>query len=162
MNMAASPSRTQTIVASARRGFTLVELLIVIAAMAILAGIVIPQVSDSIDDANNSAMLANLYLMTSAIERYKIDHDGLAPDDLSGQTLAQLTSHTDADGNIGTGPDYPYGPYILHEIPDNPLNHTRAVQEVTGVPPADLDTRNGWLYYPPTGQVWAGERRTKG
>jgi prepilin-type N-terminal cleavage/methylation domain-containing protein len=143
-----------------RHGFTLVELLIVIVAMAILAGIVIPQVGQSVEDANQSAMLTDLHQLTMAIERYKIDHDGLPPDDLTGSTLPQLINKTDVDGNIGSGPNYPYGPYLVEDIPDNPLNRSRTVQECLTVPPADLGNQTGWLYHPPSGQIWAGEKRS--
>ena len=142
-----------------RTGFTLVELLIVIVAMAILAGIVIPQVGAAIDDANESAMLSDLHSLTTAIERYRIDHDGMPPDDLTGQSLPQLTSSTDSYGNIGIGPDYPFGPYMLGEIPVNPLNLSGAVFQAASAPPQSLETLSGWWYYPPSGQIWAGQQR---
>ncbi len=144
-----------------RAGFTLVEVLIVIVAMAILAGIVIPQVGASIDDANESAMLADLHELTLAIERYKIDHDGLPPDDLTGDTLRQLTTTTDSYGNIGNGPEYYYGPYLLQDIPENPLNHSPRVSETMVTPPADLSSKSGWWYHVPSGQIWAGEKRVR-
>lgn len=48
----------------------------VIVALAIMAGIVIPQVSGAVDDAKQGTMLANLHEVTNAIERYRMEHSG--------------------------------------------------------------------------------------
>ena len=141
-----------------RRAFTIVELMIVIVAMTILAGILVPQVEESLQDANQSAMLSNLYELTNAIERYKMDHNGRAPQVIN-SSLPQLVNSTDVDGNIGSGPGYPYGPYILGKIPANPLNNSARVKEILIAPPANAQNETGWLYYPTTGQIWAGERK---
>ncbi len=141
-----------------RAGFTIVELMIVIVAMTILAGILVPQVEQSLQDANSSAMLTNLYELTNAIERYKMDHNGRAPDVVNA-TLPQLIQSTDIDGNIGQGSGYPYGPYILGKIPKNPMNDSAQVKEILVAPPTNAQNEIGWLYYPITGQVWAGEKK---
>src|SRR5262245_9543579 len=140
---------------SARRGFTLIEILMVIAAMAIIAGVVVPQVTTIIDDAKNSAMLRDLRELTAAIERYRMDHNGAAPDLIQSQTLVQLVSKTDMDGNLGSGPEYIYGPY-MERVPPNQLNNIRRVFRVNSTPPASLSSRVGWVYHPDSGQVWAG------
>src|SRR5262245_39345724 len=98
------------------RGFTLIEVLMVVAAMAIIAGVVVPQVTTAIDDAKNSAMLRDLRELSMAIERYRMDHNGGAPDQIQNGVLIQLTQKTDADGNVGNGPQFTYGPYA-REIP---------------------------------------------
>src|SRR5687768_14860149 len=105
--------------ARTRRAFTIIEMLMVIVALAIMAGIVIPQVSGAVDDAKQGTMLANLHEVTNAIERYRMDHVGLTPDQVVGRRLVQLTSKTNADGDIGTGPGFTYGPYLT-EMPENP------------------------------------------
>ena len=100
-----------------RRGFTLIEVLMVVTALAIIAGVVVPQVTTVIDDARNAAMLRDLREFTLAIERYRMDHNGRPPDLIQNETLVQLVSKTDADGNVGSGPQYIYGPY-LPETPE--------------------------------------------
>jgi prepilin-type N-terminal cleavage/methylation domain-containing protein len=140
---------------SSRGGFTLVEILMVVAAMAIITGVVVPQVTTVIDDAKNSAMLRDLRELTMAIERYRMEHNGGAPDLIQNGVLIQLTQKTDADGNVGTGPEHIYGPYA-REIPTNPLNGISRVFRVNTAPPATLTNRAGWIYHPASGQIWAG------
>src|SRR5262245_62341380 len=98
---------------SSRAGFTLIEVFMVVAALAIIAGVVVPQVTTVMDDARNAALLKDLREFTFAIERYRMEHNGGPPDLIQNEKLVQLMQMTDADGNIGTGPQYPYGPYPL-------------------------------------------------
>lgn len=127
----------------------------VITALAIMAGIVIPQVSGAVDDAKQGSMLVNLHEVTNAIERYRMDHTGMPPDQVVARRLPQLTETTNVDGDIGTGPSYPYGPY-LSRMPNNPLSETANVYTVNTAPPATLDKRIGWVYHLDSGQIWAG------
>jgi general secretion pathway protein G len=138
-----------------RSAFTLIEMLMVIVALAIMAGVVIPQVSGAVDDAKQGTMLANLHELTNAIERYRMDHTGLPPDQVVGRRLTQLLNKTNVDGVIGTGPGFIYGPYLA-QMPQNPLSDTANVYTVTTVPPSNLDKRIGWVYHVETGQIWAG------
>lgn len=56
-------------------GFTLIELLIVIAILAVLAAIAIPLVVNRIDKARESADLANVSQLQSAVDLYLLDFD---------------------------------------------------------------------------------------
>jgi general secretion pathway protein G len=138
-----------------RGGFTLIEVLMVVAALAIIAGVVVPQVTTVIDDAKNSAMLRDLREFTMAIERYRMEHNGGAPDLIQNGILVQLIDKTDADGNVGAGPQYTYGPY-LQGMPTNPLNGVDRVFRINSAPPSSLSSRVGWVYHPASGQIWAG------
>ena len=144
-----------------RRAFTVIEIMIVVVAMAILAGIIIPQVGDAVAEAQYTAMLYDSHMLTNAIERYKVHHFGQPPNNLAGETLMQLGAQTDASGNLGAGPSYPFGPYLLEDIPANPLNGDPRVYAVSEAPPADLQEKTGWLYHVPTGQIWGGEKRRR-
>ncbi|MEQ8785668.1 MAG: type II secretion system protein [Pirellulaceae bacterium] len=141
--------------------FTLVELLIVIVALAIIAGMVVPQFGESLEDAKRSAVLNDLHELNSAIERYRIQHDGYPPDDLSGSTLKQLTMSTDIYGDTGRGAAYPLGPYMVMGIPENPYNGSSRVILAPEVPPESPEKYEGWLYDPDTGQFWAGDAKGK-
>jgi len=136
-------------------GFTLIEVLMVVTALAIIAGVVVPQVTTVIDDAKNSAMLKDLREVTMAIERYRMDHTGAPPDLIQNDTLVQLVQRTDADGNVGNGAQNTFGPY-LPEISKNPLNGVSRVFRVSSAPPSSLSSRVGWVYHPSSGQIWAG------
>lgn len=138
-----------------RHGFTMIEVLLVIAVLSILAGVVVPQVTSVMDDARNAAVIKDLREFTFAIERYRMDHNGGTPDLVQNETLAQLLAKTDVDGNIGIGPQYPYGPYLT-TVPKNALNSVTRVFRVSTAPPANLANRVGWVYHPASGQIWAG------
>jgi prepilin-type N-terminal cleavage/methylation domain-containing protein len=141
---------------SARRAFTLIELLMVITAMSIIAGVVVPQVGSAIDEAKHSSMLAQQRQLSMAIERYQIDHNGRAPDELVNHSLPQLVNSTDAIGAIGTTASHRFGPYVKPRMPINPLNNSSDVYRSNSAPPANLTSRIGWVYHPESGQIWAG------
>ncbi len=106
-----------------RRGFTLVEILVVVIIVGILAAIVIPQFSSASQNSRESALKQDLFRMRQQIELYKNHHNGSSP------TLAnfidQMTQSSNVDGNtaaIGTA-GYPFGPYMPF-MPKNPFTDT--------------------------------------
>src|SRR3569833_2823375 len=78
-------------------GFTLVEVLIVVVIMAILAATIIPQFSNSTNDAKVSTCKFNVNTIRAQIELYKSQHNGALPS----LTLAELTGSTNSTGTIG-------------------------------------------------------------
>lgn len=138
--------------AKARRsGFTLVEILIVVVIMAVLAATIIPQFTASSEDAKVSALKYNLHTLRSQIELYRMQHNGNAPAITDG-TLPQLLGTTNADGEIGTGTNYPYGPYITGPFPVNPLDNKSDVV-ATSTWPGTATAAGGWLYQASTGKI---------
>jgi prepilin-type N-terminal cleavage/methylation domain-containing protein len=120
-----------------RNAFTLIEVLIVVIIMAVLAATIIPQFSNSTNDAKQSALDHNLHTLQSQIQVYQA-HDGNFP-----ATLNDLTS-TASDG---------YGPFV-DAVPENPFNGSSAEAAVTTVPTGPNASGEGWLYMKSTGQVW--------
>lgn len=57
-----------------KRGFTLVEVLIVLTLVGILAGIAVPLYRNSVVKAREAALLENLYKMRDAIDKYYADN----------------------------------------------------------------------------------------
>ncbi|HHW56716.1 MAG TPA: prepilin-type N-terminal cleavage/methylation domain-containing protein [Clostridia bacterium] len=55
------------------RGFTLIELIVVIAILGILATIAVPRVTTSLSNAKTNADEANLKILQNAVERYYIE-----------------------------------------------------------------------------------------
>jgi prepilin-type N-terminal cleavage/methylation domain-containing protein len=158
-------------------GFTLVELLIVVIILAILAAIVIPQFTDTTDDARATAIASNLASMRSAIEVYRQQHGSYpAATAASGGTCAtgaagtgalnteqafreQLTLYTNPAGQscTGTGGAFTFGPYI-RELPINPANNLATVEILNGGVLGGLpapDDSHGWIFDVITGELAA-------
>jgi len=134
-------------------GFTLIEVLIVVVIMAVLAATVIPQFANSTSDAKDSSLKFNLHTLRAQIELYKVHHDGVPPEvDGATGTLTQLLSSTNLAGTVGTGANFPFGPYVLNELPRNPFTNSNAVREVTSWPPSASGS-GGWVYNAGTGQI---------
>jgi general secretion pathway protein G len=137
------------------RGFTLIEVLIVVVIMAVLAATIIPQFSSSTKDAQSSTVKFNAHTLRSQIELYKAHHLGTFPT-IQNDSLPQLTSSTEVGGTIGTaGPSYPFGPY-LEEIPANPFNNLKTVGAVAtaGTVPTKGTGTTGWQYDVTTGNIY--------
>ncbi|MDP2867079.1 MAG: prepilin-type N-terminal cleavage/methylation domain-containing protein [Elusimicrobiota bacterium] len=72
-----------------RGGFTLIELMIVVAIIGILAAIAVPKFADLISKSREGATKANLASVRSAIKIYYADAEGIYP----GDNLACLTAN---------------------------------------------------------------------
>lgn len=114
-----------------RRGFTLVELLIVIIIIGVIAAIAIPSFASRTLAARESALRSNLKQVRGAIERFRAD-TGLWPAVLGDL----LRSNAPANGLNNGGQPKPIaagsfrGPY-LHVIPGSPIPHGRLEYGVT-------------------------------
>jgi general secretion pathway protein G len=138
------------------RGFTLVEVLIVVVIMAVLAAVVIPQFSSSTDDAKRSTGDFNLSTMRSIIQTYKAQHLNSNPShDATNKTLPGLIGKTLQNGTVDA--NGAYGPYLV-EFPENPYTNKRDVNLTTKTTlvAGDVTANNagGWLYNVTTGQIF--------
>ena len=140
------------------RGFTLVEVLIVVVILAILAATIIPKFTNSADEARSTNAQYNLHVLRSQIELFKAQHEGTAP---ALNTIAdQLTKKTDASGAVAS--DGAYGPY-LQAIPENPFNNDNTIVSAgSTIPPTSAASTGGWLYDEATGQIWINEENHLG
>lgn len=154
-----------------KKGFTLVEMIIVVAILGIMAAIVIPKFQGNMVQAKDSASMTNLATMRTQIELYALQHNGYPPGyiDGVGTTIAnmelQLTGTSTLTGlpSTSTVPAAPFvhGPY-LKKIPKNPFN---SLSTIAYVPEATVfstvvdGTSSGWLYKKETGEIvlnWTG------
>ena len=119
------------------RGFTLVEILIVVIILGILAAIVIPQFTNASTDARKSSLVSQLQTLRSQIQLFKLQHNDVLPDLVANQ-WSQMSSKTNLSGAVDTTATGIYGPY-LESTPKNPLN---AESVVAAAPGAGV----GWVY----------------
>ena len=61
----------------AQKGFTLVELLMAVAILAVLAGVVVPRVIEYRAQARNARCEANISNLERAVETYRFEKEGL-------------------------------------------------------------------------------------
>src|SRR2546428_14126377 len=88
------------------KGFTLVEILIVVIILGILAAIVIPQFTNASQDARKSSLASQLQTLRSQIELYKLQHGDALPDiTTAGSGWTPLTTVTAYNGTN-------FGPYM--------------------------------------------------
>jgi general secretion pathway protein G len=118
------------------KGFTLVEILIVVIILGILAAIVIPQFTNASTDARRNSLTSQLQTLRSQLELYKLQHNDQLPPCITTGTdpdseWVQMTQKTDVTGNT-TGTDF--GPY-LQQNPSNPLNSKMMVFTFAGADP---------------------------
>lgn len=142
------------------RGFSLVELVIVVVIVGLLAAIAIPRFSRGAAGASDSALSGDLAVLRNAIEMYGAEHNGTYP--LAATFEAQLTQYTNLAGatSAAKDADYPYGPY-LHSVPALKVGAAvgaTGVKAVVAAPSTqDADTSVGWLYNQTTGQIYAND-----
>lgn len=146
------------------RGFTLVELLIVVVVLGILAGIVLPSFTSSTEDTKVSATVQNLQTMRSAVDTYRFQHDDKYPGyPVGGGTPTealmkdQMTLMSKKDGStaaLGTA-GFTYGPYLKTGIPINPFNSLSTIKIIAdgSAMPTTADNTTGWVFKPQTGEL---------
>ena len=160
-----------------KRGFTLIEILIVIIVLGILAMIIVPQISVSTDDAKISTVQADLSYIRSTIQIYFVQHADTFPgqtDSTNGSTntdaavaavsmVRQLTRYTDSTGKVSDNKDgtFKYGPYLKSlALPVNPFNDLTSVvcDATSDITKARAATgANGWKYHFNTGIIYAAD-----
>lgn len=89
-----------------RKGFTLVEILIVVVILGILAAIVIPQFTNASTAAKESNLKSNLQTVRAQIELYKLDNNDVPP--ASAAALAAALADTGGKTYLKTMPDNPF------------------------------------------------------
>src|SRR5438270_437672 len=113
-----------------RRGFTLIEVLMVVVMMAILAAALVPLFASSSNDAREGSLRSNLQSLRTQIEIYRLQHLGAVPDGTL--NLRQLTVATDASGtpSVSGSADaaHPFGPYVQNALPPQAFSGLNSVK----------------------------------
>ena len=128
--------------ASKYRGFSLIELLIIVSIIGILAAIVIPTFSNANETAKAGALSSQINTVKKALILYKTDHNDTYPTDaqLITNQWQVLTNSTDIDGAT-SGSDY--GPYF-QKPPFNAFMDSNVVA---------ADDSAAWQYNSSTGAI---------
>ena len=130
-----------------RRGFTLIEILIVVIILGILAAIVIPQFTNASTQAKQSALDSTVQTLRSQIALYRLQHGDTLPDLVTNwNPLITVTAY----GN----PAQNFGPY-MQSTPTNSLTGGSVVKNGDGSAPVascdfiyDYNSGNG------SGNIW--------
>ena len=134
------------------RGFSLLELVIVVVIIGVIAAIAIPRMGSTAENSGNTAAAASTAELQRAIELYATEHLELSPaSDPDGSVntdskafVQRLLHSTDDVGNVD--PAGLYGPY-LRTWPPNPVNGKRTLRIGGAAAGTGAD---GWRFDPPT------------
>jgi len=124
-----------------QRGFTLIELVIIIAVLGIIAAVAIPKYVDMISDAKESACKGALGGLRSAVSIYYAN--------TALKTGAATWPPLDSMRTVGV--------VMAQSIPPNPYQSESNAPDsiVTGVTKGTpVGSRGGWAYKPSTGEIW--------
>lgn len=91
----------------ARSGFTLIEVLLVLAILGVIAAMVVPNLLGKQEQANIKATSISIKGFEEAVKLYAVDHDGLFPDG-NGDTVIQLLMTPEQTADSAT----PRAPYL--------------------------------------------------
>ena len=148
---------------SRRRGFTLIEILIVVIILGIMAAIAVPAFNTYGRTARESSLVSTVRTLRSQIQAYRLQHGDELPDlaaaSGAGNHFQPLAEQTTYNGKT-------QGPYLT-SVPVNALTNGSTVMNVVSmnanglpdpVPGADFI----YDYSGVTGAIWGTSDRTTG
>lgn len=147
------------------RGFTLIEILIVVVILGILATVVIPQFSNASNQARENTLKDEMRYLRTQIVVFMAQHRDCPPGYPGGDKsemateqdfIEQLIHYTNeaCDVSKTSSSAHRLGPY-LSRMPFNPINGKSSVKIVTDSSEMTPDGSTGWIYNPLTQEIVA-------
>ena len=115
-----------------RRGFTLIEILVVISVIAILASLVAPMVFRNVGDAKTAAARAQIEILGLALDSYRLDNDYYPSSAQGLEALRTAPAGEPAARNWR-------GPYLKKTIPLDPYGRPYVYRSPGEANPAAYD-----------------------
>jgi general secretion pathway protein G len=158
-----------------KKGFTLVEILVVVAILGIVAAIVLTMIGNPVSQGKEAAARKALQVIRGQVELYRFEHQGLPPGyflnpmGVKSQATTTMLTNQFIGTSTSTGTAvvsrtpaglYRYGPY-LQKLPVNPFNNKSTIKYVASTTAfsAAADKTTGWLYKKETSEFrlnWTG------
>ena len=124
-----------------KKGFTLIELMIVVAIIGVLAAIAVPKFSDLIDKSKEGATKGALASIRGALRIYYTGHEGQFP--TTDDALGLLGCLTQDDKYLEDMP--------VVKLPGTGIADSNRVQGVLTDGLTQADNAGGWFYYDDAG-----------
>jgi type II secretory pathway pseudopilin PulG len=137
-----------------KKGFSLVELVIIAALLGIMAAIIVPQFQSQSSQAKKAVAKDHLRILRSAIELYTAQHRGIPPGYENDNPLNSPSSSVFLTQMMISGS-------YIRKMPANPFNNLENIMMVgnnESLPQNPVDGY-GWVYQPATKNIrlnWAG------
>ena len=137
-----------------KRGFSVTELIIVVAVLGIMAAIVVPQFQSNSTQAKKAVAKDSLRVLRSAIELYTAQHNDVPPGYSNNDPLTSPTS-------LNFYQQMVVDRIYLLKIPKNPFNNLKKIRMIGNNEPFPQNPTDGygWVYQAATKTIrlnWPG------
>lgn len=95
------------------RGFTLLEIIVVIIVLALLAGLVAPQIFGRLTEARSTTARTQVELLGTALDNYRLDNGDYPTSEQGLRALRERPSRAPVPANWR-------GPYLRRDVPNDP------------------------------------------